>query len=126
MDEIVGIAVEIGRGTTEGSWWEQQPLQTSIQILGKVGIRLCKLNSFINDSEVLPKLKHPDLLKFICFKDFVSSRTLESILSGVNNLHILEIDNAAMYHLNFSDITLSVPCRLLYFAEGKCLQLAEC
>jgi len=120
MDEVIGVDVEIGRGT-DGILWEQQPLETlePIQILGKVGIRSCKLNSFINDSEVLPKLKHPDLLKVIRIKGFISSRTFETILSGVNNLSILEIDSAAMYHLNFSDITFSVRCLALQFGSSS-------
>jgi len=117
MDETVGIDVTLGRG--RGTVWDETIAYESIKILEKVGVRSLELNCFVNDSPVLPKLKHPNLLELISFDNFVSSRSFNSILTGVTNLHTFNITRGAIYHLNFSEINFAIPCKVLRVYAGE-------
>jgi hypothetical protein len=107
LDEEVGVEVNIGRGQASTPTGAQFSL---VKVLGQVGISTCNLVAFINnDPRGVPALKHPNLLRDVKIKGFLSSASFESLLSPkLVNLKRLQLDHTALATLEFFDIEVNL------------------
>jgi len=121
LDQHIGVHAVLGRGLSDTYRNEDTRIFDSPTILKTLGVSTCEVIDFVNQTENPPKLKRPELLRRITFKNFVSTSTFQSLLDNrVTNLKVLEIDHEALYHLEFFDTNLAVGhCEALKVIESK-------